>query len=151
MGSGPGKSILTSSVIQYLRDQYASKSSLSTTLAYFYFSFSDPQKSKIDMLVMSASSFSNVHVVIDALDECPLLSYQRENLLKSLGRILINEPKNLHIFLTSRKEQNINKKLRAFLFPLQQLKIDLLAQYETLNHNIHHYIDLKLTTDDFDS
>ncbi|KAK4077056.1 uncharacterized protein Triagg1_4023 [Trichoderma aggressivum f. europaeum] len=190
--AGSGKSILTSSVIKYLQDQYASKSSLSTALAYFYFSFSDPQKQKVDvmlaslikqicsyfsqellfledfrghkrrgerpdtralekMLVMSASSFSNVYVVIDALDECPLLNNQREYLLKSLGRILVNEPENLHIFLTSRKEQDIDKKLRASLSPPQRIEIDLLAHQETLNHDIHRYIDLKLATDAFDS
>ncbi|PON28927.1 hypothetical protein TGAM01_v202035 [Trichoderma gamsii] len=190
--AGSGKSILTSSVIKYLRDQYASNSSLSTALAYFYFSFSDPQKQRVDvmlaslikqicsyfsgellfreafrghkkrgerpdtqtlekMLVTSASSFSNVYVVIDALDECPLLNDQREKLLKSLGRIVIDAPKNVHIFLTSRKEQDIDKRLRAFLSPPSRIEIDLLAHQETLNRDIHHYIDLKLATDAFHS
>lgn len=190
--AGSGKSILTSSVITYLRDQYASKSSLSTALAYFYFSFSDPQKQKVDvmlaslikqicsyfsgellfreafrghkkrgerpdtqtlekMLVTSASSFSNVYVVIDALDECPLLNDQREKLLKSLGRIVIDAPKNVHIFLTSRKEQDIDKRLRAFLSLPSRMEIDLLAHQEMLNRDIHHYIDLKLATDAFHS
>lgn len=104
-----------------------------------------------EMLVTSTSSFSNVYVVIDALDECPLLNDQRENLLKSLERILINAPKNLHIFLTSRKEQDIDKKLRTFLSPPSRIEIDLLSHQETLNRDIGHYIDLRLATDDFSS
>lgn len=104
-----------------------------------------------EMLVTSTSSFSNVYVVIDALDECPLLNDQRENLLKSLGRILENASNNLHIFLTSRKEQDIDKKLRPFLFPPSRIEIDLLAHQETLNRDIRHYIDQKLATGDFDS
>ncbi|KAK1252130.1 hypothetical protein MKX08_003317 [Trichoderma sp. CBMAI-0020] len=190
--AGSGKSILTSSVIKYLRDQYISKSSPSTALAYFYFSFSDLQKQKVDgmltslvkqicsqlykeflfvqrfrehkrrgerpdtqtleeMLLTSTSGFSNVYVVIDALDECPLLNDQRENLLKSLGRILGNAPNNLHVFLTSRKEQDIDKKLRSFLLPPSRLEIDLLVISATLKRDIGHYIDQRLATDYFSS
>lgn len=104
-----------------------------------------------EMLVTSTSSFSNVYVVIDALDECPLLNDQRENLLKSLGRILKNAPENLHIFLTSRKEQDIDNKLRPFLSPPSRLEIDLVVYWVALKRDIGHYIDLRLATDYFSS
>lgn len=103
------------------------------------------------MLVASASSFPNVHVIIDALDECPLLNDKRENLLKSLGRVLQNAPNSLHIFLTSRKEHDIDRELRNFLSSPSRIEINLLAHQDTLNCDIRHYIDLKLATAHFSS
>lgn len=103
------------------------------------------------MLVTCTSSFSHVYVVIDALDECPSLNGQREKLLKSLERILVNSPNNLHIFLTSRKEYDIDQHLRSFLSPPSRIELNLLTHLETLNSDIRHYIDLKLATDDFNS
>lgn len=103
------------------------------------------------MLISSTSSFSNVYVVIDALDECPLLNDQRDNLLKTLERILLKAPRNLHIFLTSRNEKDIDDKLRVLLSPPSRIEIDLLAHQERLNCDINHYINLKLSTEDFDS
>ncbi|KAL7894282.1 ankyrin repeat-containing domain protein, partial [Trichoderma sp. TUCIM 5745] len=190
--AGSGKSILTSSVITYLRDSYASKSPASTALAYFYFSFSDAQKQKVEgmlasllkqicsqlhgellftehfrgykkrgeridtktleeMLLTSTTGFSNVYIVIDALDECPLLNGHREALLNSLGRIVTNASSNLHIFLTSRKEQDIDKNLRAFSSPSSLIEIDLLAEQQTLNRDICQYIELRLASVDFNS
>lgn len=104
-----------------------------------------------EMLLASTTSFSNVYIVIDALDECPLLNGQRELLLKSLGRILLNAPTNLHMFVTSRKEQDIDKKLCAFPSASSMIEIDLLAHQETLNRDICNYIELKLASVDFDS
>lgn len=104
-----------------------------------------------EMLLASTASFSNVYIVIDALDECPLLNGHRESLLKSLGRILTKTPLNLHIFLTSRKEQDIDKNLRAFSYPSSLIEIDLLARQETLNRDICQYIELRLASVDFNS
>lgn len=104
-----------------------------------------------ELLLTSTTSFSNVYIVIDALDECPLLNGQREILLKSLGRILTNAPTNIHMFLTSRKEQDIDKNLRFFSSPSRLIEIDLLAHQETLNRDICQYIELKLASVDFTS
>lgn len=103
------------------------------------------------MLIASISGFANVYVVTDALDECPLLSEQRGKLLKSLHRILANSPTNLHILLTSRKEPDIDSKIRSVLSPPSRIEIDLLAHRWTLNKDIHHYINSQLSTHDYKS
>ncbi|KAL7790500.1 ankyrin repeat-containing domain protein [Trichoderma afarasin] len=160
--AGSGKSVISSSVISYLKGKYASQPS--TAVAYFYFSFSDVKKQEVDgmlaslikqicsclpaipqlvkklghyktkgerpdtetleaALVASALKLSAVYLVIDGLDECPLLA--------------------------SRKEYDIGLKIRALLSPPERIEIDLLVQQETLNRDIHHYIISTLAADDF--
>ncbi|KAK5989674.1 Ankyrin-3-like protein [Cladobotryum mycophilum] len=188
--AGSGKSILSSSAIKHLRDQCASDPF--TTLAYFYFSFSDREKQKVDgmlaslikqicscrpnvpqlvqqlteyknrgehpdtrtleaMLIASVLGFSGVYIVIDALDECPVLGEQRGKLLKSLCRILGDAPDNLHILFTSRKEPDIDIAIRTLLSPPSRIEVDLLAYREILNRDIYRYIDATLATDDYQS
>lgn len=100
-------------------------------------------------LIASISELSFVHVVIDGLDECPLLGGRREKLLKALHNILSNTPKNLHIFLASRKEHDIDLKIRALLSSPEKIEIDLLVQRETLDDDINQYIISTLSTDNF--
>ncbi|KAH6849839.1 ankyrin repeat-containing domain protein [Chaetomium sp. MPI-CAGE-AT-0009] len=49
--AGSGKTILSSSVIEYLRDQY--ESDPETALAYFYFSFTDTKKQNVPAMLAS--------------------------------------------------------------------------------------------------
>lgn len=100
-------------------------------------------------LIASTLKLSAVHFVIDGLDECPLLGRRREKLLKALHNILSDIPRNFHIFLASRKEHDIDLKLRALLSPPERLEIDLLVQQETLNDDINQYIISTLATSDF--
>ncbi|KAL6690574.1 ankyrin repeat-containing domain protein [Trichoderma pleuroticola] len=188
--AGSGKSILSSSVIKHLRDQHISEPS--TVVSYFFFSFSDPEKQKVDVmlasltkqicsrqtrrsqlmerlgqykisgqrpdtetleavLIASASEFANVYIIIDALDECPLLNEQRGKLLKSLRRILASAPSQFHFFFTSRKELDIDKKIRPILSSTDKNEIDLLARQQTINRDIIHYIDSQLNGDEYKS
>ncbi|PKK54169.1 hypothetical protein CI102_1362 [Trichoderma harzianum] len=188
--AGSGKSILSSSVIKYLRDQYVSEPS--TVVSYFYFSFSDPEKQKVDVmlasltkqicarqtkrsqlmerlgqykisgqrpdtetleavLLASASEFANVYIVIDALDECPLLNEQRGKLLTSLRRIFAIAPNKFRFFLTSRKEPDIDNKIRPILSSTDKNEIDLLARQYIINWDIIHYIDSQLNGDEYKS
>ncbi|KAH0531339.1 hypothetical protein TsFJ059_000184 [Trichoderma semiorbis] len=188
--AGSGKSVLSSSVIKHLRDQYVSEPS--TVVSYFYFSFSDPEKQKVDvmlasltkqicsrqtkrsqlmerlgqykmqgerpdtetleaMLIASSSEFNSLYIVIDALDECPLLNEQRGKLLKSLRRILATAPNKFHFFLTSRKEPDIDDKLRPILSSTDKNEIDLLALQQTINKDICLYIDSQLSGDEYKS
>ncbi|KAL7954396.1 ankyrin repeat-containing domain protein [Trichoderma compactum] len=189
--AGSGKSVLTSSVINYLKDRHTLKPS--TALAYFYFSFSDIKKQQVnemlaslikqicsnrpgvsqlhaikrlneykikgqrpDMqtletaLLSSTSGCSAVYIIIDGLDECPLLGGQREQLLKSLRRVLAAAPDNFHTFLTSRKEPDINLRIRPLLSSPAKIEIDLLNYQQAINNDIRQYINLTLATDDFD-
>ncbi|KAK1254875.1 hypothetical protein MKX08_008870 [Trichoderma sp. CBMAI-0020] len=104
-----------------------------------------------EILISSLSRFSDVYVVIDALDECPVLNERRERLLESLDYILANTPDSLHVFLTSRKEPDIDAQIRDHLSKPWKIEIDLLAHQEILNRDICHYIDSKLATKKFKS
>ncbi|KAL7799329.1 ankyrin repeat-containing domain protein [Trichoderma afarasin] len=181
--AGSGKSVLTSSVINYLKDRYILKPS--TAIAYFYFSFSDIQKQQVNgmlaslikqicsnrpgvsqlhaikrlhdykakgqrpdtqtletALLSSTSGCSAVYVIIDGLDECPLLAGQREQLLKSLRCILAAASDNFHTFLTSRKEPDIN-------LGIPKIEIDILNYHYFIDNDIRQYINLTLATDNF--
>ncbi|EHK40269.1 hypothetical protein TRIATDRAFT_322726 [Trichoderma atroviride IMI 206040] len=104
-----------------------------------------------EVLISSLSRFSDVYVVIDALDECPVLNERRERLLENLDYILANTPDSLHVFLTSRKEPDIDAQIRDHLSKPGKMEIDLLAHQEILNRDICHYIDSKLATKKFKS
>ncbi|KAL5090457.1 hypothetical protein Trisim1_004354 [Trichoderma cf. simile WF8] len=190
--AGSGKSVLTSSVIDYLKDRHTLKPS--TALAYFYFSFSDIKKQQVNemlaslikqvcsnrlgvsqlhaikrlndyktkgqrpdtqtleaVLLSSTSGYSAVYIIIDGLDECPLLGGQREQLLKSLRRILAAASDNFHTFLTSRKEPDINLGIRPLLSSPAKIEIDLLSHQQAINDDIQQYINLTLATDDFNT
>ncbi|QYT00974.1 hypothetical protein H0G86_008031 [Trichoderma simmonsii] len=189
--AGSGKSVLTSSVIDYLKDRHTLKPS--TALAYFYFSFSDIKKQQVNemlaslikqvcsnrpgvsqlhaikrlndyktkgqrpdtqtleaALLSSTSGYSAVYIIIDGLDECPLLGGQREQLLKSLRRILAAASDNFHTFLTSRKEPDINLRISPLLSSPAKIEIDLLNYQQAIDNDIRQYINLTLATDDFD-
>lgn len=102
-------------------------------------------------LLASMSGFSAVHVVVDGIDECPQLDIQREKLLKSLHRILVDAPDNLHVLLTSRKEVDIDLELRDLLSPPTRMEIDLLVRQEAINRDISLYIDSTLATKSYES
>ncbi|KAL6823215.1 ankyrin repeat-containing domain protein [Trichoderma camerunense] len=57
--AGSGKSILSSSVIKHLQDRQ--KGNSMTVLAYFYFSFSDTQKQKVDVMLASLIKQISAH------------------------------------------------------------------------------------------
>lgn len=103
------------------------------------------------VLIASASEFANVYIVIDALDECPLLNEQRPKLLKSLRRVLAIAPNKFHFFLTSRREPDIDDKIRPILSSTDKNEIDLLARQQTINRDINHYIDSQLNGDEYKS
>lgn len=102
-----------------------------------------------EVLLSCLFGYSDVYIVIDGLDECPVLNDSRERLLESLDGILANAPDNLHIFLTSRKEQDIDTQIRAHLSKPCKTEIDLLAHRKVLNRDIGHYIDSRLATKKF--
>ncbi|PKK46896.1 hypothetical protein CI102_10648 [Trichoderma harzianum] len=181
--AGSGKSILSSSVIEKLSDQY--QGDASTTLAYFYFSFKDYQKQNVDgmlaslikqitahrpyipetvqrlgefknkggrpdcktleeALVTSMYGFSAVYIIIDALDECPVVNNERKKLLISLQRIFTKAPNSLHIFYTSRKEFDIEATMRPMLSLPFTAEVDLSMKRYFLDNDIGRYIDFTL-------
>ncbi|KAI8188598.1 hypothetical protein K4K48_006468 [Colletotrichum sp. SAR 10_66] len=68
-----------------------------------------------EALIESTRGFSDVFIVVDALDECPTLNGQRGKLLASLTRIVAAMPDNLHLFCTSRAEPDISTAINKLL------------------------------------
>ncbi|KAK4085199.1 uncharacterized protein Triagg1_189 [Trichoderma aggressivum f. europaeum] len=189
--AGSGKSVLSSVVIKHLQDQNATDPS--TALAYFFFSFSDLEKQKVNnmlsslvkqlcsrrpdtpppiqslneymekgqrpdtqtleaMLTAVARGFSAVHIVIDALDECPTLQGERKKLLSSLRRIITAAPANFHVLCTSRKEADIDAIMSFLLSPSSNTAaIDLTIRRDVLDRDIGMFIDLTLASEEYSS
>ncbi|KAG5756434.1 hypothetical protein H9Q70_000990 [Fusarium xylarioides] len=171
--AGSGKSILSSSVIKYLKDQY--ENDPETALAYYFFSFGNSEQQKLSVmlsslvrqlcasrpdtpqpikrfetaLVSAVSGFSAVFIVVDALDECPVLDDERPKLLKCLHRIITAMPDNLHIFCTSRAEWDIHGELDKLLQGPAKTSIDLTQNQMCLNWDLHLYIDSVLGTEKY--
>jgi hypothetical protein len=95
--------------------------------------------------------FSAVHIVIDALDECPTLNGERKKLLKALNAILDKAPENLHILFTSRKENDISIAMQHHLSRSCSYELDLLAFRSTIDDDIGIFIDTILASDDYES
>jgi len=102
-------------------------------------------------LLAAMDGFSTVHIVIDALDECPRLNGARERLLDTLGRICKAAPANLHLFCTSRKEVDVDAALGPLLSPPRRDAINLAEVESKLVQDIGLYIDSILASADFDS
>ncbi|KAL7904284.1 ankyrin repeat-containing domain protein [Trichoderma velutinum] len=188
--AGSGKSILSSSVIKHLEDQY--KGNAMTVVAHFYFSFSDIEKQKVDgmlaslikqisahrpyipqsvqrlaeyknkggrpdtetlieALIASMQGFSAVYIIIDALDECPMLNDERKKLLNSVRHILKAAPDSLHVLCTSRKENDIDKAIKPLFVERWGAELDLNIQREALNDDISKYIDSILADAEYDT
>ncbi|EHK44923.1 hypothetical protein TRIATDRAFT_37794 [Trichoderma atroviride IMI 206040] len=95
----------------------------------------------IEALISSMQGFSAVYIIVDALDECPMINDERKKLLKSLRNILEAAPDSLHMFCTSRKEVDIDEVIRPLLLEPWGDEVDLSNQTEALNDDIAQYID----------
>ncbi|UKZ57639.1 hypothetical protein TrVGV298_011499 [Trichoderma virens] len=150
--AGSGKSILSSSVIKYLKDRYDEDPSVA--IAYFYFSFSDHKKQERDAVMCG---FSATYIVIDALDECPKLKGERAELMKSLNHILTATAtatataSNFHIFCTSRKEADIDVELHNHLSRPETAEINLSSCKEEMEQDISRYIDSTLSNANYNT
>jgi hypothetical protein len=102
-----------------------------------------------DTLVATIHGFSDVYVVIDALDECPYENGERQKLLASICRIYKKTSQNLHLLCTSRKEVDIAKAMTPLLAISSNTTIDLLIYKEAIDHDIGLYIDKTFDSSDF--
>jgi hypothetical protein len=147
--AGCGKTILCSTAVEDIR--VTCEHDADTSLAFFYFSFSDERKqSDSDLLrslvaqlgwrepglsmlrhaygdakrsvpgpdelekilLASIRSCSKVHILIDALDECPEDHETRQTVLARIERLTQDAP-NLRILATSRELDRIRKSMEA--------------------------------------
>ncbi|GAP92625.1 putative ankyrin repeat protein [Rosellinia necatrix] len=102
-------------------------------------------------LIATAAGFSSVSIVIDALDECPTINEERKKLLSSLNRIVDKMPDTLHIFLTSRKELDIERDMNMILRQRSGAVINLTTDQRGVNHDIGLYIDATLASAQYGS
>jgi hypothetical protein len=102
-------------------------------------------------LAATINGFSEVYIVIDALDECPYESGERKRLLDCLRRIHMATSENLHLLCTSRREPDIEAMLKPLLSPPSKTAVDLLIYKYAVDHDIGLYIDKTLATADYDS
>ena len=74
-----------------------------------------PNDDLLKAIKATTEGFSNVYLIIDALDECPEAKHQRDELLSMLGTIHKWTKANLHVLLTSRKVPSIERKLESLI------------------------------------
>lgn len=86
-----------------------------------------------------ASTFDNVYVVLDALDECQ----DRNGLFDHLEKIGSWQDTNIHLLLTSRDERDITEAIEAV--QLEQSWIKLTA--DVVKEDVRTYISTRLQTD----
>lgn len=95
--------------------------------------------------------FTNVYIIIDALDECPNINTQREELFEILHYILDSNLNNLHLFCTSRKESDIDISLHRQFFKSGREALDISSYLEEIERDIGEYIDSTLTNPKYSS
>jgi hypothetical protein len=102
----------------------------------------DPDTARLeDTLAATIRGFSNVYIIIDALDECPIGNNQRENLLSSLSSLLEKSPQNLHMLWTSRSEPDIEIAFHGLTHPNTRNNFDLASRQDAVNWGIARHID----------
>jgi hypothetical protein len=102
-------------------------------------------------LLATLGGFSHVYLVIDALDECPFESGQRERLLDCLHRIHSFNSENLHLLCTSRRESDIEIVLGPILTMPFKTAVDLSIYRDAVNHDIGLFIDETLASSKYNS
>ena len=87
----------------------------------------------------TVESFTDVFILVDALDECR----DREELLTNIEDMIESKPDSLHMLLTSRRERRIDESLSAFLGDEQRVSI----QSALVEHDIRTYVQSRIRTD----
>lgn len=101
--------------------------------------------------ISTLRGFTNVYIIIDALDECPNINTQREELMEILHYILDSNLNNLHLFCTSRKESDIDVSLRRQLSEPGRATLDISSHLKEIERDIGEYIDSTLTNAKYSS
>ena len=102
----------------------------------------DPDTARLeDTLAATIRGFSNVYIIIDALDECPTSNNQRESLLRSLSSLLKKSSHNLHMLWTSRPEPDIEIAFHGLTHPHTRINFDLASRQGAVNGGIACHID----------
>ncbi|OPB46410.1 hypothetical protein A0O28_0065310 [Trichoderma guizhouense] len=101
--------------------------------------------------ISTLRGFTNLYIVIDALDECPSINTQREELMEILHYILDSNLNNLHLFCTSRKESDIDASLRRQFSKPGREELNISSHLQEIERDIGEYIDSTLTNTKYNS
>lgn len=101
--------------------------------------------------ISTLRGFTNVYIIIDALDECPNINTQRDELIEILHYILDSNLNNLHLFCTSRKESDIDVSLRRQFSEPGRGALDISSHLQEIERDIGEYIDSTLTNTKYSS
>ncbi|EHK47335.1 putative ankyrin repeat protein, partial [Trichoderma atroviride IMI 206040] len=101
--------------------------------------------------VTTLRGFTNVYIVIDALDECPDINTQREELMETLHYVLDSNLNNLHLFCTSRQESDIKVSLCSQFSKPCRGALNITSHLQEIQDDIGKYIDSTLTNPNYSS
>jgi hypothetical protein len=119
------------------------------SLRRFYNTNSQPRKDALVKAIQDTTKgFSDVYLIIDALDECPEEENQRDDLLSMLKTIHGWSQANLHMLLTSRMVPSITVQLEElFEAPVPGSGVINLEHHQSdIDGDITVFIDNKLKT-----
>lgn len=106
-------------------------------------------ESLVETFKESALGFTSVYVILDALDECPLI--QRNKLLDLLQDMRMLSLNNLHVLFTSRAEADIESRFEPSVLRYEIARIDLERRREEVNKDIRTFIDKEIASSEFRS
>jgi hypothetical protein len=102
-------------------------------------------------LKATIQGFTNVYLIIDALDECPYSQSQRKKLLGSIRRVHRLELQNLHLMCTNHREDDIERVIKPLLMSkLGKADINLEVRRSTINSDIGFFIDTAFASESFE-
>ncbi|KAK1763946.1 hypothetical protein QBC33DRAFT_518125 [Phialemonium atrogriseum] len=112
----------------------------------------EPDEGELEEALRATSQgFSEVFLVIDALDECPTTGDERRGLLKLLCRVHGWGLPSLHLFITCRFERNISQTLAPLFCQLSAVIIPLDQRPQEVNNDIKTVIEAELASSTFES
>jgi hypothetical protein len=99
------------------------------------------------VLLATLEGFDHIHVILDALDECPKSNGEREKLLNLIRDIHEWSDCRLHILATSRQERDIEDAIVPLLEKLNERPISI--QSALSDEDISLYISSQLKSSKF--
>jgi hypothetical protein len=98
-----------------------------------------PLHALLEVIRQAAREFTQVYLVLDALDECT----QRSELMDVLEKVAGWQLNNLHLLMTSRKERDIESSLEDYI----EEEDTLCLQRDIVDKDIQLYVQQRLSRD----
>lgn len=107
-----------------------------------------------EALAAMTCGFSNVYIIVDALDECPNEDgvWKREKLLESLSHLQKKLLPNVHLLCTSRSEPDIEATFRPLITlsnAVLEIDLDSSGCIGLVQHDISLYLDQLFATPNY--